>query len=231
MTLTPKRILVVEDEKDVGDLILHLLQREGFYAERITDGRSALAKLENELPDLVLLDMMLPDIDGLDVLRRLRQVERTRHLPLLVVSARAEDTERVIGLELGADDYLAKPFMPKELLARIRSVLRRATPPLPEPTTCQYGPLMLDRAAHEVRYNGELILVTAREFSLLEQFLSSRGRVLTRAYLLRTIWGYQGQIRTRTIDVHVRLLRKKIPLLQTAIETIRNVGYKLRPET
>jgi DNA-binding response OmpR family regulator len=230
MLLTPKRIFVIEDDKEIGDLIVHFLRRDGFVAVRIGDGRSALAKIETELPDLVLLDMMLPDIDGLDVLRRLRQGERTRHLPLVIVSARAEETERIIGLELGADDYVAKPFVPKELLARVRSVLRRTTLPSPEPASYTYGPLTLARTEHDVRYHGASMPVTAREFDLLEEFLRYRGRVLTRAHLLRTVWGYDAPMATRTVDVHVRLLRKKIPLLETAIETIRNVGYKLRQE-
>ncbi|MEW5702147.1 MAG: response regulator transcription factor [Candidatus Zixiibacteriota bacterium] len=226
----PRRILVVEDEKDIGDLVVHYLQREGFTAYRVGDGRTALARAEKEKPDLIILDLMLPGIDGLEITRRLRQAEGTMLIPIIMLTAKAEESDKVIGLEMGADDYLTKPFSPRELLARVRSMLRRLERGEKAPSSYQYGPLQIDRARFELKVDGTPIALTAKEFGLLEAFLRARGRVLTREFLLNTVWGYDYYGSTRTVDVHVRHLREKIPLLAAAIVTVKNIGYKLRDE-
>jgi DNA-binding response OmpR family regulator len=225
---SPKRILVVEDEKDIGDLVLRYLQKEGYTAYRIGDGRTALARAEAELPDLIILDLMLPGMDGLEVARRLRQNDRTMLLPIIMMTARGEESDKLIGLEIGADDYIAKPFSLKELVARVKSLLRRVARSDTTPAAYQYGPLSLDRSRFETVVDGVTIDLTTKEFGLLEAFIRNRGRVLTRDYLLNTVWGTAEIGTTRTIDVHVRHLREKIPLLAEAVVTIKNMGYKLR---
>jgi DNA-binding response OmpR family regulator len=226
-----KRIMVVEDESDIGELVLRYLQKEGFTAYRIGDGRTALARAEAELPDLILLDLMLPGMDGLEVARRLRQNDRTMLLPIIMMTAKGEETDKLIGLEIGADDYIAKPFSLKELVARVKSLLRRVGRSDTTPVAYQYGPLSLDRSRFEIAVDGVPIDLTTKEFGLLEAFLRNRGRVLTRDYLLNTVWENTEIGSTRTIDVHVRHLREKIPFLAEAVVTIKNMGYKLREIT
>jgi two-component system alkaline phosphatase synthesis response regulator PhoP len=228
---SPKRIMVVEDEKDIGELVLRYLQKEGYMPYRIGDGRTALARAEAELPDLIILDLMLPGMDGLEVARRLRQNDRTMLLPIIMMTAKGEESDKLIGLEIGADDYIAKPFSVKELVARVKSLLRRVERNDTTPVAYQYGPLSLDRSRFETVVDGVPTDLTTKEFGLLEAFLRNRGRVLTRDYLLNTVWGNTEIGTTRTIDVHVRHLREKIPLLAEAIVTIKNLGYKLREIT
>jgi DNA-binding response OmpR family regulator len=225
-----RKILVVEDERDIGDLVVHYLQKEGFTAVRIGDGRTALARAEADLPDLILLDLMLPGMDGLDVCRRLRQNEKTMLIPIIMLTAKSEESDKVIGLELGADDYVTKPFSTRELVARVKSMLRRVDRSDKSPGAYHYGALSLDRGKFEVLDNGKAVTLTAKEFGLLEAFLRGRGRILTRDFLLNTVWGYDYFGSTRTVDVHVRHLRDKIPMLTDAILTIKNIGYKLREE-
>ena len=225
-----KRILVVEDERDIGDLIVHLLTREGFIATRVGEGRSALARAEAETPALVILDWMLPGMDGLEVCRRLRQGEKTRQLPVIMLTAKSEESDKVVGLEMGADDYITKPFSNNELLARVRSLLRRVERAEIPQTRYEYGAIRLDRDKFEVTDAGKSVTLTAKEFGLLESFLRGGGRILTREYLLNTVWGYDYFGSTRTVDVHVRHLREKIPILADQIITIKNIGYKLKDE-
>ena len=225
-----RKILVVEDERDIGDLIVHCLKQEGFTTSRIGDGRTALARAEAELPDLILLDLMLPGMDGLELCRRLRQNERTMHIPIIMLTAKGEESDKVIGLEMGADDYITKPFSTRELTARVKSMLRRVERGETTATAYRYGPLYLDRTKFEVTDSGAPVVLTAKEFGLLEAFLRGRGRVLTRDYLLGSVWGYEYFGSTRTVDVHVRHLREKIPMLASAILTVKNIGYKLREE-
>jgi two-component system alkaline phosphatase synthesis response regulator PhoP len=227
---TSRKILVIEDEKDIGDLVVHYLQREGFTAYRVGDGRTALARAEKELPDLIIMDLMLPGIDGLEITRRLRQGERTMLIPIIMLTAKAEESDKVIGLEMGADDYLTKPFSPRELVARVRSMLRRLERGDKPSLSFQYGPLQMDRTKFELKVDGTPVTLTAKEFGLLEAFLRARGRVLTRDFLLNTVWGYDYYGSTRTVDVHVRHLREKIPILASAIVTVKSIGYKLREE-
>lgn len=222
--------MVVEDERDIGELIVHYLQREGLVAQRIGDGRTALARAESDLPDLIILDLMLPGVDGLEITRRLRRNERTMQIPIIMLTAKAEESDKVIGLEMGADDYVTKPFSPKELVARVRSMLRRIERSESPKSAYQYGPLSLDRGKFEVSIDSAPVELTAKEFGLLEAFLRGRGRILTRDHLLNSVWGYEYFGSTRTVDVHVRHLRGKIPMLAQAIVTVKNIGYKLREE-
>jgi two-component system alkaline phosphatase synthesis response regulator PhoP len=228
--MTGKKILIVEDERDIGELVVHLLRHEGFIAARVGDGRTALARIEAELPDLVILDLMLPGMSGLDVCRRLRQNDRTASVPIIMLTAKTEESDKVIGLELGADDYITKPFANKELVARVKSVLRRVERGEKPQPVYEYGPIRLDHTRFEVTSAGVPVEFTAKEFGLLEAFLRGRGRILTRDHLLNTVWGYDYFGSTRTVDVHVRHLREKIPMLAQAIVTVKNIGYKLREE-
>ncbi len=225
-----KRIMVVEDERDIGELVLRYFQKEGFTAYRIGDGRTALARAEAELPDLVILDLMLPGMDGLEIVRRLRQNDRTMLLPIIMMTAKGEESDKLIGLETGADDYIAKPFSLKELVARVKSLLRRVERSDTAPVAYQYGTLSLDRSRFEIAVDGIPVDLTNKEFGLLEAFLRNRGRVLTRDFLLNAVWGNAAMEieTTRTIDVHVHHLRKKMPLLAETIVTIKDMGYKLR---
>jgi len=223
-----KRILVVEDERDIADLVVRYLQRDGYRASQVTDGRTALSRAEAELPDLIILDLMLPGLDGLEICRRLRQNPRTSAVPIIMVTAKSEETDKIIGLEMGADDYLAKPFSPKELVARVKSLFRRLERNEQPAPVYQYESISLDSSRFEVIDNGNEVTLTAKEFGLLEALLKGKGRVLTRDFLLNTVWGYDYYGSTRTVDVHIRHLREKIPLLSQAIVTIKNIGYKLR---
>ena len=225
---TPKRILVVEDERDIADLVVRYLQRDGYRASQVTDGRTALSRAESELPDLIILDLMLPGLDGLEICRRLRQNPRTSAVPIIMVTAKSEETDKIIGLEMGADDYLSKPFSPKELVARVKSLFRRLERNEQPAPVYQYETISLDSSRFEVLNDGREVTLTAKEFGLLEALLKGRGRVLTRDFLLNTVWGYDYYGSTRTVDVHIRHLREKIPLLSQAIVTIKNIGYKLR---
>ena len=223
-----KRILVVEDERDIADFLLHYLKREGYTPAVVGDGRTALARAEKDPPDLIILDLMLPGIDGLEDCRRLRQGKVTSQIPIIMLTARGEEADRVVGLEMGADDYITKPFSLRELTARIKSLFRRLHSAEQTVSAYQYGSLFLDPGSFEAKDNGGDVTLTAKEFGLLEAFLKARGRVLTRDFLLQTVWGYDYYGSTRTVDVHVRHLREKIPILSQAIVTIKNIGYKLR---
>jgi len=227
-TALPRTILVVEDEKEIQDLLAHYLRKEGFSPVLASDGETAILKARKEKPDLILLDILLPKADGLEVLRAIRSDESIGRTPVVMLTAKGDETDRVVGLELGADDYLTKPFSPKELAARIKALLRRAerrdTPFQPY----AYGALRLDPSRHEVRLGNKEVALTAKEFGLLEQLLRNKGRVLTRDVLLNSVWGYDYHGTTRTVDVHVRRLKQKLLLLNDAIVSIKSLGYKLR---
>jgi DNA-binding response OmpR family regulator len=218
-------VLLVEDEESIADLVRLYLERDGFRVVWRTDGRSGLAAVEAERPRLVLLDLMLPGMDGFEVTRALR--ERGGRVPIIVVTAREEEADRVLGLELGADDYVTKPFSPRELVARVKAVLRRAEPEPeagPEPPM-HLGSLMVDPGRHEVSFEGRPVQLTAREFELLSYLVRNRGLVLTRDQILERVWGYSFPADTRTVDVHIRQLRAKLGE-RAPIVTIRGVGYK-----
>jgi DNA-binding response OmpR family regulator len=223
-----ERVLVVDDDPDIAELVCRYLEKAGFAAERIASGRDALAVAIEKPPDAIVLDLMLPQVDGLEICRTLRSNDRTAAVPIIMVTARGEESERIVGLEIGADDYLSKPFSPNELVARVRALLRRAKRPAVEPTSIVYGEIALDTERHTVSSNGRAITLTAKEFLLLQYLLQHRGRVLSRDLLLTDVWGYQYTGGTRTVDVHVRRLREKLPVLAAALVTIKQFGYKLQ---
>jgi DNA-binding response OmpR family regulator len=222
------RVLVVEDDPDIAELVSRYLDRAGYSSTRVTSGREALEAVRSKQPDLIVLDLMLPQIDGLEVCRLLRANDSTSAIPIIMLTARAEEAERIVGLEVGADDYIAKPFSPNELVARVRALLRRAQrhdAPLSRPMT--YDGIAVDPERHTVVLDGRDVKLTAKEFLLLTYLLEHRGRVLSRDVLLEQVWGYRYTGGTRTVDVHVRRLREKLPLLATALVTVKQFGYKL----
>src|SRR6185503_10521160 len=221
------RILVVEDDRDIGELVCRYLVKAGFTAELVTSGAAGLSSIAASPPDLLVLDLMLPQVDGLEVCRSVRANEKTAGIPIIMLTARAEESERIVGLEIGADDYIAKPFSPNELVARVRALLRRAHRAPSATTSVTYGPIVVDSERHTVLLNGEGVVLTAKEFLLLEYLLKHRGRVLSRDVLLTDVWGYKYTGGTRTVDVHVRRLREKLPSLSESLVTVKQFGYKL----
>ncbi len=224
-----KKILVIEDEKEILELVKLYLDKEGFRPFGASNGLDGLRLARAEHPDLVILDLMLPEMDGLEVCKRLRGDRGTSTVPILMLTAKAEESDQVIGLELGADDYVTKPFSPKALMARVKALLRRLERQQTEgPSAYRYGELVMDLGKHEVSISGREVPLTAKEFGLLEHLLQHPGRVLTRDVLLNAVWGYDYYGTTRTVDVHVRRLKQKIPLLNDAIASVKSLGYKLR---
>ena len=223
-------ILVIEDEQDIFNLLSHYLSKEGYAVQWASDGHSGLEWACRHHPRLIILDLMLPGLDGLEVCKRLRALPETTQVPVLMLTAKTEESDKIVGLELGADDYVSKPFSPKELVARVKALLRRSTRQEEPPASYAYSGLNVDVTRHEVTVDAKEIHLTAKEFGLLTQFLKNTGRVLTRDVLLDIVWGYDSDVTTRTVDVHVRRLREKIPLLSSAIITVQSYGYKLRDE-
>jgi len=227
-------ILIVEDETDIADLVKYHLEREGFAARTVADGKQALDLIVRDHPDLIILDLMLPGTDGLEVCRRLRAHSATQSIPIIMLTARAEEVDRIVGLEMGADDYVPKPFSPRELVARVKAVLRRtAAPVTPSEAPVMAGSLRLDPTRHEVSKDDQAIELSAMEFRLLEFFLRHRGRVFTRTQLLDQVWGQDRFVEPRTVDVHIRRLREKVedePRKPSLILTVRGMGYKCRDE-
>ena len=225
------RVLVVEDEPDIRDLLAFHLERGGYQVTRAATGPEALRQLRAAPPDLVILDLMLPEMDGLEVCRRLRAEPATAALPVIMLTAKGDEVDRVVGLELGADDYVVKPFSPKEMLARVRAVLRRARPPL-SGVPLAVGGITLDGGTHQATVSGRPLALTPKEFDLLRALLEARGRVLSREFLLDRVWGYAraDEIESRTVDVHVRRLRAKLGPEGERILTVKNVGYRLDPD-
>jgi DNA-binding response OmpR family regulator len=220
-------ILIAEDDADIADLISHYLTKAGWSPHVTSAGDEALAYLRSHPVDVMVLDLMLPGLSGLDVCRAIRADPATAALPVIMLTARTDEADRVKGLDLGADDYVAKPFSPNELVARIRAVTRRARQ-APEATgPLRLGPLTLDVPTHTVTFEGHPVRLTAKEFLLLQYLLEHRGRVISRDRLLEDVWGYRYTGGTRTVDVHVRRLREKLPLLVTALATVKQFGYKL----
>jgi two-component system alkaline phosphatase synthesis response regulator PhoP len=222
------KILVVEDEKNIRELIKFNLENADYEVETASDGREAMEKLSEET-DLVVLDLMLPEIDGMEVCRRMRGSEKLRQIPIIMLTAKGEEVERILGLEMGADDYMTKPFSPRELVARIKAIFRRlkefkADSEQLKDEIIEAGKLKLDIPRHEVIYGEEKIILTPKEFELLRYLVINQGRVLSRDLLLEKIWGYEYAGDTRTVDVHIRRLRKKIEA--DYIATVRGVGYK-----
>lgn len=223
-----RRVLIVEDDPDIVELLRHYLEREGWGVEAVADGRRALERARQEAYDLLILDLQLPGLDGLTLCNELRGDPRRQNLPIVMLTARGDETDRIVGLEVGADDYIVKPFSPKELLARVRALFRRIE--RREAAPIVHAGLEVDPSRHTVRWQGQPVHLTAKEFALLVALLEARGRVLGRAQLLEQVWGYSYAEGTRTVDVHVRRLREKLPGLAPAIVTVKSLGYRLAPE-
>jgi len=225
------KILVVEDDPDIANLIRHYLEKNGHTVRALATGAGVLSRLRAEPADLVILDLMLPEVDGLVICQAMRNDPATARIPVIMVTARGDEADRVAGFELGADDYVTKPFSPKELSARVTALLRRSSQS-PVSGILRYGAITIDPDRHAVTIEGEEVRLTAKEFLLLQYLVQHRGRVLSRDLLLTDVWGYQYTGGTRTVDVHIRRLREKLPLLGVAIETIKQFGYKLadRPD-
>ncbi|MEW6321403.1 MAG: response regulator transcription factor [Acidobacteriota bacterium] len=221
------RILVAEDDADIANLVTLYLQKAGFETGVVANGRDVVPRVRQEAPDLLVLDWMLPGLDGLDICRTLRADPRTAGIPIIMLTAKGEESDRIVGLEVGADDYITKPFSPNEVVARIRALLRRASRVAPPDSRLSYGPLSVDIDRHLVRVAGDDVRLTAKEFLLLQYLMQHRGRVLSRDLLLSDVWGYAYTGGTRTVDVHVRRLREKVPFLAQAIVTVKQFGYKL----
>jgi len=225
-----KRALVVEDDPDIVELIDHYLKAEGFEVEALGDGRQALERLRGGGHDVVILDLQLPGLDGLSLCAELRRDKRTRSLPVIMLTARGDEADRVVGLEVGADDYVVKPFSPKELVARVRALMRRLERRDDEEAPLVLGPLEIDGARHTVKWEGQAVHLTAKEFALLVALVEARGRVLSRQALLEQVWGYSYAEGTRTVDVHVRRLREKLPGVADRLITVKSLGYRISRE-
>jgi DNA-binding response OmpR family regulator len=228
-----KTVLVVDDERDIAEMICYNLERNGFSAVAAHDGNQALELATKDRPDLIILDIMMPGMDGTEVTRRLKADPRTASIPLVMLTAKGEETDIVVGLTLGADDYVTKPFSVKVLLARLNTVLRRAeaaagNPAADESNTLRAGPLTIDTSKHEVAVNGEPVKLTLTEFKLLLALVQARGRVLTRDQLMDKAMGTDVFVTDRAIDVHVTAIRKKLGAANWLIHTVRGVGYRLQ---
>lgn len=224
------KILVVDDEPDALEVLGFKLREAGCTPVFAADGEKALAAVRADPPDLIVLDLMLPKVDGLEVCKILRRDPETVAIPILMLTARAAEMDRVIGLELGADDYVTKPYSPRELVLRIRKLLKRAQTPEDVKEHVHLGPLEIDVSRHTVKIAGQPVTLTATEFNLLTLLARRRGRVQTRERLLQDVWGYDAAIDTRTVDTHMRRLREKVGPIAESLETIRGVGYRYRAE-
>ena len=219
-------IYCVEDNTEIRELVVYTLQMTGFTARGFVDGKDFFAAIKEELPELVLLDIMLPGEDGLQILKKLRASEVTRAIPVIMLTAKTTEYDKVIGLDSGADDYLTKPFGMMELIARIKAVLRRASV-AEESDEITIGPLVINRDEHRVLNNGVEVALTPKEFSLLLYLVENRGIVLTREKLLSEVWGFDYYGETRTVDAHIRSLRMKLGEAGDLIETVRGIGYRI----
>ena len=228
VAVSRKAVLIVEDEPDVVDLLtLHLRKENRFIVSVARDGADGLSKARQEKPALIILDLMLPRMSGLEVCKALKGDAATRHIPILMLTARAEEIDRVVGLEFGADDYVVKPFSPREVSLRVNAILRRSTPP-ENTEQLSAGPIIIDSVRHRVTVAGKPVDLTTLEFKLLRTLMERRGRLQERDRLLNDVWGYESMIDTRTVDTHVRRLREKLGTAGDVIETVRGFGYRLR---
>lgn len=230
-TITHK-VLLVEDEPDILDMVQYNFEHAGFDVVTAEDGEAALRMVQMEHPSLVVLDLMLPGMDGLEVCKSLKQSSKTKDIPVLMLTARKDEVDRILGLELGADDYVVKPFSPRELVLRARAILRRGAGARPSEVADEemnYGALRINTSAHQAWIEDEPLSLTATEFKLLTILVERRGRVQTREDLLNTVWGYEYAGYGRTVDTHVRRLREKLGAHSDLVETVRGVGYRFRP--
>ncbi len=221
-------ILVVEDDSDILQLLSYNLQASGFEVFTAGDGYDALNSAKSQLPDLIILDLMIPGMDGFEVCKELKRSSDTQRIPVIMLTAKGEEIDRIVGLELGADDYVVKPFSPRELILRIRAVLRRVGSETGAESIWQFEGLRVDLEAHKVTIDGEEIILTATEFKLLVELVLSRGKVQSRDQLLDRVWNYHFDGYARTVDTHVRRLRQKLGRYSAWVETVRGVGYRFR---
>ncbi|MCA9471489.1 MAG: response regulator [Nitrospirales bacterium] len=224
-------VLIVDDEADIVELVRFHVEKEGLLCLDAATGDSALHLAREKKPDLLILDLMLPGIDGLEVCRMLRKDPTTAHMAIIMLTAKAEEVDRIVGLEMGADDYIVKPFSPRELVARVKAVLRRGREPDDSPIK-KVGALDVDEAKHQVHVEGQIVELTVKEFDLLCALMRANGRVLNRNQILESVWGYTNaiDIESRTVDVHVRRLREKLGSEQGRIVTVKGVGYRFNAE-
>ncbi|MDH5774018.1 MAG: response regulator [Nitrospirota bacterium] len=220
-------VLVVDDEKDLVDLVRYHLEKDGLKCLEARDGETALQVARERTPDLIVLDLMLPGVDGLEVCRKLRKDPKTAAVAIIMLTAKAEEVDRIVGLEMGADDYIVKPFSPRELVARVKAVLRRGQP-LDQSALAQVGTLLVDEGKHLITIAGKAVDLTVKEFDLLCGLMKANGRVLNREQIMETVWGYANavDIESRTVDVHIRRLREKLGEEQKRVVTVKGVGYR-----
>jgi two-component system phosphate regulon response regulator PhoB len=223
-----QKIAIVEDEPDIAEVLEYNLEREGFETYTVLRGDTALEAIRAEVPDLILLDLMLPGLDGLELCRMLKREGATSHVPVVMLTAKGEEVDRIVGLELGADDYIPKPFSPREVVLRVKAVLRRAQEPTETLDELVSGEIRLDVPGHRLFIGNEEVALTATEFRLLHLLMERSGRVLTRDSLLTEVWGYSKDVDSRTVDTHVRRLRRKLGSAAGRIETVIGVGYRFR---
>ncbi len=227
--MSEKTVVIVDDEQDIVELVSHHLKREGFLVKEFNKGREFFAYLESIIPDLIILDIMLPGIDGLEICKMLKNKQKTSSIPIIMLTAKAAEADVVVGLELGADDYVVKPFSPRELVARVKSVFRRLNFSDTDEDVIEIGPLSINSDKYEVTVEGKSIDLTTTEFKILEVLTQRRGSVFSRDQLLKKkrLWGDDKLVYDRTIDVHIKNLREKLGIAGHMIKTIRGVGYKL----
>jgi two-component system phosphate regulon response regulator PhoB len=221
-----QRILVIDDEPDLLELVRVNLDQAGYRVETAESGRKGLERVRSSPPDLVVLDLMLPDVSGTEICRQIRADRELESIPIIMLTAKADEVDRVVGFELGADDYVTKPFSPRELTLRVRAVLRREAPRSPSSPSLEHGPIHLDRERHRCFLDGQEVELTAKEFDLLERLMARPGRVMTRERLLEQVWGSDIAVTSRTIDTHLKRLREKLGAAGDLIETVRGVGYR-----
>ena len=220
------KILIVEDEPDIRDTLNYNFDKEGFKVLSSPNGKSALKLLEKHDPDIVILDLMLPDISGLDVCRQIKNDKKLSNTSIIMLTAKSEEVDRIVGFELGADDYVTKPFSVRELILRVKVLMKKHTSSEDTDKSITLGSIHMNLDAHEVQINEEDITLTALEFKLLKHLLLRKGRVQTRDQLLGDVWGYSSEVTTRTVDTHIKRLREKLGVVADYIQTIRGVGYK-----
>ena len=220
-----ERVLIVDDDPDIQRLVSYNLSQAGFQVLSASSGRTALDSVQKQPPDLIILDIMMPDVDGMEVCRTLRQRENSRRIPIIMLTARAEEVDRVVGFELGADDYVSKPFSPRELVLRVKSIFRRVK--VDHAQVIRIGTIQLFPERRQVFVGDHPATLTAKEFDLLHELMRAGGNVLTREFLMDKVWGYHGEATSRTLDTHVRRLREKLRDDGELVETVRSVGYRI----
>ena len=227
----PHRIFIVEDEPDLRDTLSFNFENEGFNVSSFPDGEKCLTSIKKNKPDLIILDLMLPGINGLDVCREIRSEEENNDVSIIMLTAKGEEIDRIVGFELGADDYVTKPFSVRELILRVKVLLKKSSDNQSAEKILEYGPIKMNLDAHSVLVDDIDVVLTALEFKLLKHLLNRRGRVQTRDQLLGDVWGYSSEVTTRTVDTHIKRLREKLGSTGDLIQTIRGVGYRFNNQS